>query len=105
MKSKNARRDAIFGSLERDDASILEAILKTGYKPDGKDKDGQTLLTIAAENSSAEHVRILLAYGADPNKSNDANHLPLILACNPKCSTVLIVELIMAGADVDAEVT
>ena len=64
------------------------------------DSSGRTALSWAARRGDANATKILLSYGADPNKGNVHNVAPLhhaVGARNPSCISLLI----EAGADVD----
>lgn len=45
---------------------VLKAMLEAGVSPNQRDRNGRTLLMIAAENGHRDTVRLLLDYGADP---------------------------------------
>ncbi|MEN3000987.1 MAG: ankyrin repeat domain-containing protein [Armatimonadota bacterium] len=45
---------------------VLKAMLERGISPNQRDRNGRTLLMLAAENGHREAVRLLLQYGADP---------------------------------------
>jgi len=46
---------------------VLQAMLDRGISPNQRDRNGRTLLMLAAENRHRDTVRLLLARGADPN--------------------------------------
>ncbi|MCS7065115.1 MAG: ankyrin repeat domain-containing protein [Fimbriimonadales bacterium] len=46
---------------------VLKAMLERGVSPNQRDRNGRTLLMLAAENGHREAVRLLLQYGADPH--------------------------------------
>ncbi|MCS7208424.1 MAG: ankyrin repeat domain-containing protein [Fimbriimonadales bacterium] len=47
-------------------ARVLQAMLDRGVSPNLRDRNGRTLLMMAAENRHRETVRLLLQRGADP---------------------------------------
>ncbi|MCS7272885.1 MAG: ankyrin repeat domain-containing protein [Fimbriimonadales bacterium] len=46
---------------------VLKAMLKRGVSPNLRDRNGRTLLMLAAENGHVDTVRLLLQHGADPS--------------------------------------
>lgn len=46
---------------------VLKAMLDRGVSPNLRDRNGRTLLMLAAENGHLDTVRLLLQRGADPN--------------------------------------
>lgn len=52
--------------------TISEALLKNGAMVDLSNKNGMTALMLAVEHDNAALVYMLLQYGADPNKKNNA---------------------------------
>ncbi len=46
---------------------VLKAMLARGISPNERDRNGRTLLMLAAENGHRDTVRLLLDHGADPS--------------------------------------
>ncbi len=46
---------------------VLKAMLERGISPNERDRNGRTLLMLAAENGHRDTVQMLLQHGADPN--------------------------------------
>jgi ankyrin repeat protein len=66
---------------ERGDATVLDVMLRCGFDPHARDKDGVTALHVAAMAGQAEAVRVLLAHGASPAVTDDMfSATPLVWA-------------------------
>lgn len=59
---------------------VLEAMLSRGVSPNLRDRNGRTLLMLAAENGHRDTVRMLLDRGADPNARSALGETALELA-------------------------
>jgi hypothetical protein len=81
---------------------LLEAAFQAGLSPDAlSDPTCQTLLQHAAAQGDLDRMRLLLAYGADPEKCNDWGEVAIGYACSwGQLEAVKL--LVEAGADVNA---
>lgn len=88
--------------LNRDAPGLLEVALKAGLHPDaGQSEEHQTVLQKAASEGDLEKLRLLLKYGADPEKRNDWDETALGYACAwGQLEAVKI--LLDAGAEINA---
>lgn len=59
---------------------VLQAMLDRGVSPNLRDRNGRTLLMLAAENGHHDTVRMLLERGADPNARSALGETALELA-------------------------
>lgn len=59
---------------------VLHAMLDRGVSPNLRDRNGRTLLMLAAENGHHDTVRMLLERGADPNARSAFGETALELA-------------------------
>jgi hypothetical protein len=89
--------------LDRRAPELLEAAFQAGLSPDAQSEpEGcQTLLQHAAAEGEVDKLRLLLRYGADPEKRNDAGEVALGYACSWGQLEAAKV-LVEAGADVNA---
>jgi len=78
--------------------AVLEALKADEIAPDPRDRDGATLLTLAARQGQAEAVRELLRRGADADRRGLAGNTPLGAAALGGHDLV-VQELLRAGAD------
>lgn len=60
----------------------IEMLLKNNADPNKKDRRGQTVLHIAAEQGNAQIIEILVSYKADVNVADDNDCTPLHLAAS-----------------------
>ncbi len=95
-------RDLVSAVIEGDPGRV-QAMLKGGLDPDGTDELGTTPLYHAAVHGNQEMVRLLLEYGADPNRvsGGEDEGLPLCAAAcwdHDEC----VQALLDGGADPNA---
>ena len=88
----------LYAAIRRDDFSEVSRILAGDIAIDVKNRFGESPLMHAALYAGPEVVKGLLAYGADPNQTNDAGATPLMRATTNRAS---VRTLIGAGARVD----
>lgn len=81
-------------------AEAVRAAIKAGSLVKDRDPNGQTPLTVAAQNNpDAGVVSALLAAGADPNEVNGMGRSPLMLAAESNPNPAVIAALLKSGAD------
>ncbi len=86
---------------ERDPAAV-ESLLNDGVSPEEANEDGTTPLYRAAVSGRADLVRLLLAYGADPNRPSEPPEEGLPLCAAACWNHIDVVSaLLAAGADPD----
>ncbi len=78
----------------------LSAVLSTGLSVNTADNDGETALMEAAEDDSAEVVRLLLRNGANVNAADEDGVTALMRAADEGRTEVVRI-LIAAGADLN----
>ena len=102
---KKERKEALFEAIKRNDANAVEAILKSGYKPN-KVIGEVTPLGVAAIFDNADVAQVLIRHGAAVKgwRSITAwppNHNPLMLAAIN--NSLLVAKLLIeSGADVNS---
>ena len=79
---------------------LLAAYVAGGYPVDHLDRDGNTLLMLAAYHGHAGTVAVLLEHGADPDRLNDRGQSPVAGALF-KGEQEVVRLLVRAGADLD----
>lgn len=95
---------ALMAAALRGHTLAVEVLLKSGARTDAIDETGSTALMMASMGvlykggGSAETVRLLIARGADVNRSNDDGITALIGAAS-RGNTAVVRELLAAGAD------
>ena len=73
--------NTIWTAAATNDAQMLQTLLDSGTHPDEKSTDrrpGRTALHVAAENNSAEVIKILVAVGANVNVADNEGQTPLL---------------------------
>lgn len=87
----------------------VKKALDDGAEVNARDEDGNTPLLLALEKCEDETIREdiikkLLEAGAGVNVSNDNRNTPLLFALSYRVKEELVVKLIKAGSDVEADV-
>ncbi|KAJ8387712.1 hypothetical protein AAFF_G00151430 [Aldrovandia affinis] len=82
-------------------AQVLETVLHASYQLTLEEKtiEGETALTLAAQEDLVENVKLLLEKGASPHNTNNKNESPLLLVKNG--SYEMVSALILRGALVE----
>ena len=86
------------------DTAEISKLIKAGADVNVKNKDGATLLYIAAEKDHAVIVKQLLSSGADVNMPDETDGATPLLIASEKGHTGIVRELLAAGADVSVRV-
>jgi len=97
--------DKIWIAARRGDVARLEAWLRAGGCPNGRDRHGRTLLSHAATTGQCGAIEALLAGGADADAADAGGKVPLHFAANFAQSGALALLLARGGARVDARRT
>jgi ankyrin repeat protein len=93
--------EALFRSIENGDSAEFSRLVDAGTDLSAKNRDGETLLYVAAEKGQIEMARVLVARGADA-KSRTPNGETVLHAASMIESAALMNDLIQAGAEVNA---
>ncbi|MHC4598222.1 MAG: ankyrin repeat domain-containing protein [Planctomycetota bacterium] len=89
---------ALYALLERDDETLLGALLDAGLNPKWKSADGFTLVHAAADVGKAAPLTLLLARGAPADLRDEDGWTPLHCAANEGSEPAVAI-LLEAGAD------
>jgi ankyrin repeat protein len=92
---------ALYWAAERDETSILGALLKAGADARMKSRYGVSPLALAAANGNGEMVGLLLGAGADPHAGLSEGETALMTAARTGKAGALK-QLLAYGADVNA---
>jgi ankyrin repeat protein len=92
---------ALHWAVQRDDASLVRALLTAGAKVRAANRYGVTPLALAAINGSPTMVQQLLTAGADPNAASGEGETVLMAAARTGQPDTLKL-LLKAGADPNA---
>src|ERR1700722_14976586 len=96
---KRAQNYALWRAIAGGELSAAKALLEQGTNPDFRDDQGETLLTIAAnEQYSAEKAILLLDHGASVNLANSVGDTPLMIAAD-RYQPAIVKALLDHGAD------
>ncbi len=86
--------------VKRRDVAWINFLANAGANLEGRDKDGQTPLILAAQLGFVDGIRTLLYHGADVNGTNSRGETALILAVQAR-DPGSVRALIDGGADPD----
>lgn len=93
--------DDFFRAIKRDDASVIESLLKRGFDPNTPSPDGEHGLMMALRESSMKVAGVLLAWPQTRvDVRNPSDETPLMMAAL-KGQTSVARQLIDHGADVN----
>jgi ankyrin repeat protein len=93
--------EALFRSIENGDAAEFSRLVDAGADLSVKNRNGETLLYVAAEKGQIEMARALIARGEDA-RARTPNGETVLHAAAMIESAALMTDLIRAGAEVDA---
>jgi len=91
-------KEKIFDYLEFNDINGIKTYISYGFSLNKKDKEGYTLLSLAASNGSIDIVKLLLKEEIDINQKNSDNSTALIQATLSNKLNI-VKTLIKHGAD------
>lgn len=97
--SQNAKN--IFDSIKNNDLNSVKNIIASGADINAINKDGMTVLIVAAESGNIDIVKELINAGANVNKSSSIGWTPL-MGASFEGNTEVVKELINSGADINA---
>lgn len=80
---------------------VLTALLQRGLDVNTAERDGTTLLGVAARNNNLAMVDMLIANRASPNRRNNYGDTPVLLAAS-QGKTDIVKHLVAAGAEINA---
>lgn len=101
------RKDLLLvNAVIKNNSQELEKFLKKGGSPDAVDKKGMPVLVIAAQRGREELVKLLLRYGANPNRSIPQKRKEIsggtaLIAAAGNGSTSIVKRLLSHEADVN----
>ena len=86
-------------------ADLLETLLKAGANVESPNADGQTALMVVARTGRVDAARLLLTYGAKVNAVERWRGQTALMWAVAQKQPAMVVELVKAGADVNARST
>ena len=92
-------KQELLAAIERGDHAAIESELDAGAEPNAADRHG-TALGHAVARGDLQAVELLLARGADADKTSDQGNAPLMLAA-ARGDVEIVRRLLDAGADPD----
>lgn len=97
--SRDGSYSPLILAAARNDAKLIQMLLKAGAKIDLRNKSGATALQYAADQGASDAVKALLAAGADPDRFDEKGLSPIHRA-SIDGHTDVVKKLIKAGGDV-----
>lgn len=85
--------------LRRNEAKILQILIKHGAKINAKNYYDQTLLHLTARKQNIDFIKSLLSLGANPNAQDSEGMTPLLIAA--KYDNIQVVEFLLQATDKD----
>ncbi|XP_018327039.1 tyrosine-protein kinase Shark [Agrilus planipennis] len=93
---RHGRTNLLHRATSQGNYKVVSEMLKTGYRHEAKNKDGQTAVHIASMKGQDDILAILIEHGANVNCRDTAGFTPLHYACqNNFASTVRL--LVQSG--------
>ncbi|HSK72419.1 MAG TPA: ankyrin repeat domain-containing protein [Pyrinomonadaceae bacterium] len=100
LQGYNFTEPEFFRAIRMENAPVVHGFLQAGINPNAKNKEGETALTFAIQNSVPKVVGVLLEK-ADPNMRDDRGNSPLHLAIT-KDKEEVVNALLEKNVDVNA---
>lgn len=90
--------EGFFRAIRLQNSKIVRAFLQAGMDPNAKNKDGETALTYALQNSDIKTTEVLLEQ-ADLNLKDDKGNAPIHLAIKKDEFEPVFLKMLEKGAD------
>lgn len=74
---RHGRTNLLHRATDQGNYTIVSELLKTGYRHEAKNQNGQTAVHLASMNGKDDILRKLIEYGASVNSRDTAGYTPL----------------------------
>lgn len=74
---RHGRTNLLHRATNQGNYTIVSELLKTGYRHEAKNQNGQTAVHLASMNGKDDILRKLIEYGASVNSRDTAGYTPL----------------------------
>ncbi|EFA10985.1 tyrosine-protein kinase Shark [Tribolium castaneum] len=102
---RHGRTNLLHRATKEGNYKVVSEVLKTGYRHEAKNQNGQTAVHLASMNGKDDILRKLIDYGASVNLRDTAGYTPLHYACQNNFPSTVRLLVQVANANIQSRNT